>query len=148
MKKSTVWICALLVLLVATSGFAQMDQVILTSSQITTNVGTGTGVCKGEIFSIRLDTTTAKTNAVAITTAEGETLLSVAALTADATYYPLVQANLASDGTAATLLAGTNNYENAVLVRQAVASDLTMTVTPASGTTGTNTVRAIITIKK
>jgi len=126
---------------------AQMDQTILSSSSITTNVGTGTGVVKGEIYSIRLEGTANKTQAVAIVTAEGETLLSVAALTADATYYPMVPTHKASDG---SLIEDTKTATdtNNVWRLPACASVLTMTVTPAASTTGTNTTRAIVTFKK
>jgi hypothetical protein len=149
MKKSIMIVAAGLCLLaLVPSGFAQMDQVVLSSSQITTNVGTASAIVKGEIYSIRMDTTANKTNGIAIKTAEGETVLAVSALTADATYFPLVPASKAADGAAATFVGGTNDTANAVYLRQGVSSLLTMTVTPAANTTGTNTMRAIITFKK
>ena len=116
-------------LLVAIAGVAQaeMDQAILSSSSVTTNVGTATETVKGEIFSIRLDVTAAKTQTVSIVTAEGETILSEADVAADATYYP-------TNGVGAFPIG--------------VSSDLTMTVTPAAATTGTNVSKAIITYKK
>jgi hypothetical protein len=145
MKKFTVIALALLALVSVAS--AQMDQEIISVSSATITTNTGTGVVKGEIYSIRLDSTANKTQAVTIVTAEGETLLSVAALTADATYYPLASAHRASTG-AAIEESQTATGTNSVWVRQAVASDLTMTVTPAAATTGTNVTRAIITFKK
>lgn len=144
MKKS---IIALAALTVACAAFAQMDQAILSSSQITTNVGTASEIVKGEIFGIRLETTANKTNGVAITTAEGETVLAVSALTADQTYFPLVGAHASATGAALTAVDAGGNT-NAVYIQQAVSSLLTLTVTPAADTTGTNTVKAIVTFRK
>lgn len=145
MKKCSLFLSVLFA--IGGVAFAQMDQTILSSSSITTNVGTTTGIVKGEIFSIRMDGATGKTNAIAITTAEGETLLSVSALTADATYYPRIGVNKASDGSAISIVTttGTNTLYSGNI---GVASLLTMTVTPAASTTGTNETKAIITFKK
>ena len=145
MKKVLAFVAAMAA--VSVCALAQMDQTIISSSSITTNVGTGTGIVKGEIFSIRLDGAANKTNAISIATAEGETILAVAALTADGTYYPRLGINNAADGTAITDIqtTGTNVVYDG---RIGVASLLTMTVTPAANTTGTNETKAIITFKK
>ncbi len=142
-------IVAALVLAFAGIAVAEMDQATISATAVTTNVATGTGIVKGEIYSIRLDSTAAKTQAVTIVTAEGETILSVSALTADATYYPMIGANKASDGTAITSVgAATDTGTNTVYQRIGVSSDLTMTVTPAASTTGSNILKAIITYFK
>lgn len=132
----------------AASASAQMDQYVLSSTSITNAVGTDTAVIAGEIYSIRLVNVANKTNGVSITTAEGETVLAVAALAATATYYPVVPLHKASDGAAATFVGGTNNVANPFYGRASVVSTVTMTVTPDAGTTGTNLTKAIITFKK
>lgn len=129
----------------AASASAQMDQYVLSSTSITNDVGTDTAVIAGEIYSIYLDSAASKTNAVAITDSLGNTVLSVAALTADGLYYPVTPRH-STAGAALTIV--DNGSTNAVYGPIAVVSTLTMTVTPDAGTTGTNTTKAYITFKK
>lgn len=147
MKKIIIVLAGLCVMAFAGAVQAQMDQTVLSVAVPMATTNTTTGVVKGEIQSIRLDGTATKTQAVTIVTAEGETLLSVAALTSDATYYPMVAAHKASDG---SVIADTRTATdtNSVWRTPAVASVLTMTVIGAADTTLTNTTRAIITFKK
>ncbi len=136
MKKLAIALALVAAFAVAAS--AQMDQYVLESTSITTNVGTDSVVLAGEIYSIYLDSPASKTNGVAIKDSLGNTVLSVAALTADGLYYPVTPRH-STAGAALT---------NAVYGPIAVVSTLTMTVTPDAGTTGTNTTKAYITFKK
>jgi hypothetical protein len=132
---------------VALSASAQVDQTQISVTVPTVTTNSSSAIVKGEIYSIRLDGTANKTQAVTIATSEGETVLAVAALAADATYYPLVEAHASATGAKiedTQTATGTNN----VWVKRAVASELVMTVVGAANTTGTNTTRAIITYKK
>jgi len=140
MKKLAIALALVAAFAVAAS--AQMDQYVLESTSITTNVGTDSVVLAGEIYSIYLDSPASKTNGVAIKDSLGNTVLSVAALTADGLYYPVTPRH----STAGAALDGSNT--NAVYGPIAVVSTLTMTVTPDAGTTGTNTTKAYITFKK
>ena len=130
----------------AASASAQMDQYVLSSTSITNDVGTDTAVIAGEIYSIYLDSPASKTNGVAIKDSLGNTVLSVAALTADGLYYPVTPRH-STAGAALTIVDNGSNT-NAVYGPIAVVSTLTMTVTPDAGTTGTNTTKAYITFKK
>lgn len=136
MKKLAIALALVAAFAVAAS--AQMDQYVLESTSITTNVGTDSVVLAGEIYSIYLDSPASKTNGVAIKDSLGNTVLSVAALTADGLYYPVTPRH-STAGAALT---------NAVYGPISVVSEVTMTVTPAANTTGTNTTKAYITFKK
>jgi len=140
MKKIVIALAVFAALVACAS--AQMDQCVLSSSSVTTNVSTDSVVLAGEIYSIYIDSPASKTNAVAIKDALDNTVLSIAALTADANYYPVVSRVKNTDGTSATF------DTNSVFGSIAVVSELTMTVTPAANTTGTNETKAIITFKK
>ena len=144
MKKLAIALALVAAFAVAAS--AQMDQYVLESSSITTNVGTDSVVLAGEIYSIYLDSPASKTNGVAIKDSLGNTVLSVAALTADGLYYPVTPRH-STAGAALTIVDNGSNT-NAVYGPIAVVSTLTMTVTPDAGTTGTNTTKAYITFKK
>lgn len=104
---------------------AEMDSVKFTLSAATTNVATGTYVVRGQIEGIYADVTANKTQTVAVATVE-DTVISKS-LSADAMFYPRVLGNDDSG-------ASTNVFAQFVS-----AGDLTVTVTPAANTTGTNT---------
>lgn len=113
---------------------AEMDSVKFTLSTATTNVASKAYVIRGQIEGIYVDVTANKTQTVAVATAQ-DTFLS-ASITADAMYYPVQVGN--NDSGAAT-----NTF-----VRFPAAGDVTVTVTPAAGTTGTNTTEVTVIYSK
>lgn len=155
MKKIFVFCLALVAL--AGVAMAEIDQARISVTVPTISTNTGTVTIKGKILSVRFDTAANKTNDWALTTAEGETILAKTGLTTDTTFFPRAATHINSSGAAATF--NTYNITNvtagaAVAVANAwydkiaVASTLTLTITPAADTTGTNTHVAIITYEK
>lgn len=114
---------------------AEMDSAKYTLSTVTTNVASKTYVLRGQIEGIYVDVTAGKTQTVAVASAL-DTFLS-ASITADAMYYP-VQVGNTDAGVAVT-----NTF-----VRFPAAGDVTVTVTPAAGTTGTNTTQVTVIYSK
>lgn len=113
---------------------AEMDSAKFTLSTVTTNVGSKAFVIRGQIEGIYVDVTAGKTQTVAVATAQ-DTFLS-ASITSDTMYYPVQVGN--NDSGAAT---------NA-FVRFPAAGDVTVTVTPAANTTGTNTTEVTVIYSK
>jgi hypothetical protein len=127
---------AILVALVAAifSAKAEMDSVKFTLSAATTNVASQTYVIRGQIEGIYADVAANKTQTVAVATVE-DTVLSKS-LTADEMFYPRIVGNNDSG-------ASTNVFASFVS-----AGDVTVTVTPAANTTGTNTTTVTVIYSK
>lgn len=121
-------------LMIAASAKAEMDSVKFTLSAATTNVADEAYVIRGQIEGIYVDVTAGKTQTVAVATAQ-DTILS-ASITADGMYYPVQLGNNDSG-------ASTNAF-----VRFPAAGDVTVTVTPAANTTGTNTTEVTVIYSK
>jgi hypothetical protein len=112
-----------------------MDTRTFTLSHIGTNVASQSFVLRGELESVYVDVTASKTQTVAVASAYGTALSQ--SFTADGVRYPRIQLHNAS-GVAQTVVdAGTNT--NAVLGKFPMAGPITVTVTPAANSTGTNT---------
>lgn len=116
------------------SAQAEMDSVKFTLSAATTNVASATYVIRGQIEGIYADITAGKTQTVAVASVQ-DTFLS-ASITADGMYYPVQLGNNDSG-------ASTNSF-----VRFPSAGDVTVTVTPAANTTGTNTTEVTVIYSK
>lgn len=122
------------VLFAAVSARAEMDSVKFTLSCATTNVDSETYVIRGQIEGIYVDVTAGKTQTVAVAGTQ-DSFLS-ASITADGMYYPVQVGNNDSGAT-------TNTF-----VRFPSAGDVTVTVTPAAATTGTNTTEVTVIYSK
>jgi hypothetical protein len=142
------YIAAIIASFLIVSGAAAYDQAGFSVSTITTNVGTDARSIKGEIDTIIVTIPTAKTATVAVASAEGITLFSKADLTsATDGAFPVRYQVYSSVGTAQTVVdAGANT--NALLDRIISVGAVTVTVTPAANTTGTNTYSVFINYKK
>lgn len=107
----------------------------------TTSAGTNSYVLRGELFGVYVDCAASKTNTVLITDEHG-TIFNKSGLTTDA-HYPLLYA--AYDSAAAAIV---TDSTNAVYMPRALASEVTVVVTPAAGTTGTNDFKVYLLYKR
>lgn len=117
-----------------------MDTRVYTVTSIGTNAASQTFVLRGELESLYVDVTATKTQTVAVASAFG-TAFS-AAITADAVYYPRVQEQT-SAGAAIT----SGSTTNTSFGKFPMAGPVTLTVTPAADTTGTNTTTVTVIYK-
>jgi len=131
-------------LAVASSAFSQtMDTRVFTLSTIGTNVSSQSFVLRGELEGVYVDVTATKTQTVKVATSYATALEQ--SFTADGVRFPRVQLHNTA-GVAQTAVDGGANT-NAVLGKLAVAGPVTVTVTPAANTTGTNTTTVTIIYK-
>jgi hypothetical protein len=121
---------------------AGMEAQEFSATAITTAAKTNSYVLRGELYAVYVDCAAGKTNTVTITDSFG-TIFTKAALTADA-LYPLLYPAYSSAAAALTFVGGTNNTANVVYAKRGLASAVTCVITPAAGTTGTNTFKAYV----
>jgi len=125
------------------SARAEMDDVSVSATLVTTNSQSWTYVLRGEIQGVYVDVAAGKTNAVLITSGE-QTIFN--ANVASDSYFPLLAPAFSTTGVALTeIISGSTN---AVLKPIAVAGPVTIRLAGAANTTGTNAVSAKIIIKK
>jgi len=110
---------------------------------IGTNVASQTFVLRGELEAVYVDITATKTQTVAIATAQGTAFSR--SITADGLYFPRAQIH-DSAGNAQTVVDGGANT-NKVFGKFPFAGPVTLTVTPAADTTGTNTTTVTVIYK-
>lgn len=113
------------------SARAEVKQSAASASLVTTAASTSSVPVRGILKGVYFDIPTGKTGGVSIVSSEGNTLLSVSGVTADTLYQPRAAIHSTS---------GVAVYEatNAIYDAIAVVGDLTVTITPAANTTGTN----------
>jgi hypothetical protein len=120
-----------------------MDTRTFTITTIGTNVGSQAFVLRGDLEAVYVDVTANKTQTVAVATSYGTALSE--SFTADGLRLPRAQIHNTA-GVAQTVVdAGANT--NAVFTKFPMAGTVTVTVTPAANTTGTNTTSATIIYK-
>lgn len=139
MKKIIALVCSLIAF--ASLSLAQtMDSRTFTLSHIGTNVASQSFVLRGELQSVYVDVTANKTQTVAVASAFGTALSQ--SFTADAVRYPRVQLQ----STAGTdIISGTTS--NTAFGKFPMAGAITVTVTPAANSTGTNTTAVTVIYK-
>lgn len=124
--------------LLAFSGIAQaqMDDVTYSLSSVTTNTDSATYVVRGVVEAVYAVIPATKTATVAVATASGVTLFSKSMTSATDGYFPVLFPAYSSSGTALTTVI--SDSTNTIYTKIGVADAVTATVTPAEGTTGTN----------
>jgi hypothetical protein len=142
------YIAAVIASFLIASGASAYDQAGFQVTTITTNVGVDSRSIKGEIDTIIVAIPTAKTATVSVASAEGITLFSKADLTsATDGAFPVRYQVYSSAGVAQTA-PGAGSTTNALLDRIISVGAVTLTVTPADNTTGTNSYSVFINYKK
>jgi len=151
MKIVSIIVAALLSLSI--SARAEVDNVTASAQTITTAGFTNTYFVRGLVEGVNITIPTAKTATVTVVTASGLTLYSGSALTSDTDgYTPIRFPVRGSTGAALTWItaqaAEANAATNILYDRVGVAEAVTITVTPAANTTGTNTYTAELIVSK
>lgn len=141
------------VVLMAGNLFAAMDDITASASTVTTSGFTNTYMVRGLVEGVIVTIPSAKTATVSVVTASGVTLYTGTDLTSSTDgYVPLrYQAKSATGSGLVWLTGGTglaNSTTNAVYDRIGIAEEVTITVTPAANTTGTNTYSAQLIVNK
>jgi len=120
-----------------------MDTRVFTFSNIGTNASSQTFVLRGDLEGVYVDVTATKTQTVKVATSYATALEQ--SFTADGARFPRVQLHN-SAGVAQTAVDSGSNT-NAVLGKFPLAGPVTVTVTPAANTTGTNTTTVTVIYK-
>jgi len=132
---------------------AAMDDVTFTVTSITTNPASASYTVRGEVEGVILTMPANKTGTVSIATASGVKLYEVADLTsANNGYIPIRYPAKTSAGATIVDITGqaalANAATNIVYTKIGIAELVTATVTPKTGTSGTNTYSAKLIINK